>query len=50
MVIGMMYSSVFWLNSFPLMNGISETLSPREIVLHQSLDYNRHCQLEFVTY
>jgi hypothetical protein len=50
MVIEMVYSSVFWLNSFPSANGISETLSPREIVLRQSLDYTRHCQLEFGTY
>jgi Reverse transcriptase (RNA-dependent DNA polymerase) len=50
MVIEIVYTSVFWLNSFPSPNGISDTLSPREIVLRQSLDYNRHCQLEFGTY
>jgi hypothetical protein len=50
MVIKMVYSSFFWLNSFPSANGISETLSPREIVLCQSLDYTRHCQLELGTY
>jgi hypothetical protein len=50
MVIEMVYTSVFWLNSFPSAQGISETLSPWEIVLRQSLDYNQHCQLEFGMY
>ena len=50
LVIEMVCTSVFWLNSFSSPNGISDTLSPREIVLRQSLDYNKHCQLEFGTY
>jgi hypothetical protein len=50
LVIKIVCSSVFWLNSFPSTNGISETLSPREIVQRHSVDYNKHCQLEFGTY
>jgi hypothetical protein len=50
LVIQIVCSSVFWLNSFPSTNGIAETLSPREIVLRQSLNCNKHCQLKFGTY
>ena len=50
LVIEMVYAGVFWLNSFPSTGGISETLSPREIVLRQTLDYNKHCKLEFGSY
>jgi hypothetical protein len=36
-------SSVFWLNAFPHADGISDSMSPREIITGQTLDYNRHC-------
>jgi hypothetical protein len=50
MVIEMVYSSVFWLNSFPPRDGVSESMSPREIVTGQKVDYSKHCKLEFGTY
>jgi hypothetical protein len=50
MIIEMVYASNFWLNCFPPADGISTTLSPRAIVLGTSIDYNKHCQLEFGTY
>jgi Reverse transcriptase (RNA-dependent DNA polymerase)/Zinc knuckle len=50
LVIEMVYHSIFWLNSFPHNNGVSKTLSPRAIVVGQSIDFNKHCQLEFGTY
>jgi hypothetical protein len=43
-------SRVFWLNSFPHPDGVSSTLSPREIGTGQTLDYNRHCHFEFGEY
>jgi hypothetical protein len=46
----MVYSSNFWLNSFPPESGISATLSPRAIITGASIDFNRHCQLEFGAY
>lgn len=49
-VIEMVYFSVFWLNSFPATNGISDRLSPRTIVTGQTVDYNKHCRLEFGSY
>jgi hypothetical protein len=50
MVAEMVYSSRFWLNSFPALDGISKVLSPRDIITESSIDYNRHCQLEFGSY
>jgi hypothetical protein len=50
MIVEMVYSSNFWLNSFPPEDGVSITLSPRAIVVGMELDYSKHCQLEFGTY
>jgi len=40
----------FWLNSFPKTDGISKTLSPRTIVTGRSVNYSKHCKLEFGEY
>ena len=50
LIIEMVYSSVFWLNSFPPVDGVSTTLSPRSIVVGLNVDYNKHCRIEFGTY
>jgi hypothetical protein len=50
MLIEMVYSSNFWLNSFPPDDGVSTVLSPRAIVVGMQLNYAKHCQLEFGTY
>jgi hypothetical protein len=50
LIIEMLYAAVYWLNSFPGGSGISDTMSPREIVLRQGIDYHMHCQVEFGTY
>jgi hypothetical protein len=44
------YSSVFWLNSFPALDGISHTLSPRAIIIGSNVMDNKHCRLELGTY
>jgi hypothetical protein len=49
-IIEMVCACNFWLNSFPPKSGISDTLSPRAIVTGASIDFNRHCQLEFGAY
>jgi hypothetical protein len=49
-VIKMVYCSVFWLNMFPPMDGISNTISPCTLVAGQELDYVKHCSLEFGAY
>jgi hypothetical protein len=50
MLIEMVYSSNFWLNSFPTDDGVTPVLSPRAIVVSLELNYAKHCQLEFGTY
>jgi Reverse transcriptase (RNA-dependent DNA polymerase) len=50
LVIEMAYTAVYWLNSFPGGSGISDTMSPREIVLRQGVDYAKHCRVEFGSY
>jgi hypothetical protein len=50
MITEMVSHSVFWLNMFPPNDGISETMSPHSIITGQSVDYNKHCRLEFGEY
>ncbi len=44
MLIKLINFVVFWLNAFPAINGISNTMSPREIVTRQPIDYAKHCK------
>ena len=48
-IIELIYYSVFWLNSFPAAGGISDTLSPRTIIVGSTIDYAQHCRIEFST-
>lgn len=50
MVAELIYYCVFWLNSFPARDGISDTLSPRAIITGSHIDFNKHCKLEFGAY
>ena len=50
MIIEMIYTRNFWLNCFPSANGVSTVMSPRAIVVSSTLDYTKHCQLEFGAY
>ena len=50
MLIEMVKNSVFWRNSFPPEDGVSEHLSPRAIVTGQSVDFHRHCKYEYGEY
>jgi len=50
MIIEIVKASVMWLNMFPAHDGISDTLSPRNIVTGQSVDYKRHCRIETGAY
>jgi len=42
----MIYTSVYWLNSFPLQDGVSN----KALVTGRTPDYHNHCKLEFGTY
>ena len=50
MLVELVYFCVYWLNSFPARDGISDTLSPRAIVHGTNIDYNKHAKLEYGTY
>jgi hypothetical protein len=50
MIAELIYYCVFWLNSFPARDGISNTLSPRSIVTGSHIDFNKHCKLEYGAY
>ena len=49
-VIEMVKTANFWMNVFPYHQGISDVLSPRQIITGSTIDYNRHCNLSFGTY
>jgi hypothetical protein len=50
MIIEMVYSSTFWLNSFPPADKVSKTISPWTIIAGMQLDSTEHFKLEFGTY
>jgi len=50
MLIELIYHVVLWLNAFPANSGVSETLSPCEIVYQHKLDFAKHCKSPFGTY
>jgi hypothetical protein len=50
MLIELVYHLVLWLNAFPSKSGVSETLSPREIVYQHKLDFAKHCKSPFGMY
>ena len=49
-LIEQIYHVVLWLNTFPSKSGISDTLSPRELVLRHRLDFVKHCRAPFGSY
>jgi hypothetical protein len=50
MLVEMVQASVFWLNMFPPEDGVSDTISPRELIAGLKIDYNKHCKTEFGAY
>lgn len=50
MLVELIYHVVLWLNAFPMKSGVSTTLSPREMVLRQKLDFRKHCHTLFGSY
>ncbi len=50
MLIDLFYHILLWLNAFPTKSGVSETLSPREIVMRHKLDFAKHCRALFGSY
>ena len=50
MKIEFVYFVILWLNAFPVKSGISQTISPRELLMRWRLDYKKHCQVQPGTY
>ena len=50
LIIEMLYAANYWLNMFPRKGGISKTMSPRTLLTGMTMNYNRHCRLEFGEY
>jgi hypothetical protein len=50
MIIEMVFLAVFWLNGFPHPLGISQVLSPRTIVTGLTINYTKHCRIEYGQY
>ena len=46
LIVEMVYNAIFWLNCFPHKNGIHPTLS----ITGSTIDYTKHCNLQFGTY
>ena len=45
MKIEFIYFVTLWLNAFPVKSGVSETFSPREILLRWRMDAKNHCRV-----
>jgi hypothetical protein len=50
MLAEMVHNVVFWLNSFPLKDGVHATISPRTLITGLAIDYHKHCKIAFGTY
>ena len=50
LVIKMVRTLVYWLNNLPAEGDMSDTLSPRTIITGTSIDFYRHCKIEFGAY
>ena len=50
MVVHLVKNSVFWMNSFPHQDGVSNEHSPRYIMTGLELKYKLHVRLEFGSY
>ena len=45
MLIELVFGQVFWINAFPINNGVSSTPSPLTIMTGKEVDYIRHCEI-----
>jgi len=50
LAIKIVYNTMFWLNCVPHKDGIHLALSPCTIVTGLTIDYDKHCKLQFGTY
>lgn len=50
MIIELVYCMTFWIHAFPAVDGVSATISPRELVTGIAIDASKHCRLPFGSY
>jgi hypothetical protein len=50
MKIDFVYFVILRLNAFPVKSGISQTILPRELLMHWHLNYKKHCRVQPGTY
>ena len=50
MVVQMVYSYNLWPNVFPPTDGVSEKLSPQDLITGQVIDFKKNCRLEYGAY
>ena len=50
MKIEFVYFMVLWMNAFPVKSGVSDKISPQELLLRWRLNYKKHCRVEPGTY
>jgi len=50
MIVELVYAMNFWLHAFPAKDGISSSISPRELVTGLALDASKHCVIAYGTY
>ena len=43
--IELIYFVTLWLNAFPVKSGVSDTFSPREVLLRWEMDAKKHCRV-----
>lgn len=50
LIFELVYSMTFWLHAFPARDGVSSSISPRELVSGVAIDATRHCVIPFGSY
>jgi hypothetical protein len=50
MLVRLAHNAIFWLNAFPYNNGVSDSMSPRYMIVGRWIDFKKHVRLEFGSY
>lgn len=49
-IVELVYTMIFWLHAFPVLDGVSAHISPREIVTGVRITAEKHCVIPFGAY
>ena len=50
LICNLIYALTFYINSFPVKDGVLATLSPQAIITGMSIEFSKHCLLDFGEY